>query len=143
MKTTTRIALSVLVTLMALTLLAWAQHNAQGKEVTLKGEVVDLQCYLVHPDMGQGPDHAKCAQMCMNKGLPVGFLTEEGKLYLLLGPGHDSVRSMVSATGETVTLKGTLIERNGMTALQLSTDGASQAHGMNGMQSMHAPNGIR
>lgn len=106
---------------------AWAQHTAHGEEVTLKGEVVDLQCYLVHHDNAKGPDHAKCAEACIKKGLPVGFLTEDGKLYLLLGPGHDSVQKLAGKAGQTITLKGALVEQNGMKAFQLK-EVPSDAH---------------
>ena len=107
---------------------AWAQHDAHGEEVTLKGEVIDLQCYLVHPDNAKGPDHAKCAEACIKKGLPVGFLTEKGKLYLLLGSGHDSVKELADKAGQPISLKGTLVEHEGMPAFQLSKEGSSHSH---------------
>ena len=41
-------------------------HDAKGKGLTFRGEVVDLQCYTVHPEDGQGLEHAKCAKACIN-----------------------------------------------------------------------------
>ncbi len=97
-------------------------HGAQGKEVELKGEIIDLQCYLVHPENSQGADHAKCAQACINKGLPVGLLTEKGELYVLLGAGHDSAKTAVADhAGMTVTVKGVLVEQNGVKAIQIKS----------------------
>ncbi|MGD8413589.1 MAG: hypothetical protein PVF33_05125, partial [Candidatus Latescibacterota bacterium] len=57
-------------------------------QVTLKGEVLDLYCFMKHPDSGQGPGHAKCAQSCINKGLPIGFLSD-GEVYLIIGKDHE------------------------------------------------------
>ncbi len=91
--------------------------------MTLKGEVVDLQCYMVHPENSTGPRHAKCAQACMKQGLPVGFLTTDGKLYLLLGPGHGSVtEQLMEKVGSEVSLKGKLVEQKGMLGFQLSSE---------------------
>ncbi|MEE8586632.1 MAG: hypothetical protein V3T83_17460 [Acidobacteriota bacterium] len=120
------ITMAGLLTLLAFGGAAWAQHDAEGEVVTLKGEVIDLQCYLVHAE--KGPDHAKCAEFCIKKGLPVGFLTEKGKLYLLLGPGHDNVQELAGKAGQTISLKGTLLEHDGMPAFQLKKEGSSHPH---------------
>ena len=43
---------------------------ATAEEVSLKGEPVDMQCYL----SGQsGEGHASCATACANKDIPIGF----------------------------------------------------------------------
>lgn len=103
-------------------------HEAKGKEVELSGEVVDLHCFMLHPDTGKGEKHAKCAKTCMAKGLPIGFLTE-GQVYLLLGPGHDSVKGLVAEqAGKTVKLKGVVVEHDGLKALQVKAAGAGQKH---------------
>ena len=98
--------------------LSVSAHDTKGKELRLKGEVVGLQCYIVHDSIGKG--HATCAEACINNGLPIGFLAEDGKLYLLLGSGHDSLKGEVAAlAGQTVAITATLLEKNGMHALQL------------------------
>jgi hypothetical protein len=92
---------------------------SQAKEVTMTGEVLDLYCYMNHPDTGQGPDHAKCATACINKGLPIGFLSN-GEVYLITGKDHGPVASMVADfAGKKSTIKGTLMEHNGMKAIEL------------------------
>ncbi len=97
-------------------------HDAKGKPVTLKGEIVDLQCYLVHPDSSVGADHAKCAEACMLKGLPIGLLAEDGSLYLLIGPGHDSAKGQVAKyAGKSVTVNGVLLEVKGMKSVQIKS----------------------
>ncbi len=99
-----------------------------GGEVTLTGEVLDLHCYMLHPETGHGPDHAKCANSCIDRGLPAGFLSD-GKVYVLLGPGHDSPAKVVAGhAGQPVTLTGKLVEHGGMAAIQVkSVDGESGA----------------
>lgn len=97
------------------------QDHAAGTQVTMEGEVVDLHCFMLHPDTGQGAEHIGCAKTCMNKGLPIGFLSE-GQLFLLLGQGHDSVKAaVVKLAGVPVTLKGTLVEHHGIKAIQVSS----------------------
>lgn len=96
------------------------EHQLKGKTVSLKGEVLDLHCYMLHPDWGQGKDHAECAQKCINKGLPAGFLAD-GEVYLLLGPKHGSAKFLVAEhAGYPVTLKGMLVAHSGVKAIQVS-----------------------
>jgi len=88
-------------------------------ETTLKGEIVDLQCYMANPKTGKGKRHAPCATQCINRGLPAGFLSE-GKLYLLLGKGRMSVKLLVAKhAGKQVYLTGTSMNHSGMDAIQV------------------------
>ena len=96
------------------------EAKSKGKTVSLKGEVLDLYCYMLHPDWGQGKDHAKCAKKCINKGLPAGFLAG-GEVYLLLGPDHGPAKDIVAEyAGYPVTLKGILVAHSGVKAIQVS-----------------------
>jgi len=90
------------------------------KEVTLEGEVLDLYCFMEHPEDGQGADHVKCAQSCIRKGLPIGFLSQ-GKVYLLLGgKEHTSAADLVvDLAGVQSRLTGMLIEHDGVTSIQV------------------------
>jgi hypothetical protein len=93
-----------------------------GKEVTLTGEILDMFCFMKHPDAGQGPEHAKCAQSCINKGLPIGFITEDGTVYLLIGNDHESAADMVvDFAGKQSVLKGTLVEHHGVKAIEIAS----------------------
>ena len=67
--------------LLALGMSTLAARAAETKTVT--GEVVDLMCYLDHG--AKGEKHASCAQMCIKSGGPVGILTADNKLYLIIG----------------------------------------------------------
>ena len=108
--------------MLSVTILAQHGHDAGGETVSLKGEVIGMQCYLTHPDNSRGEGHAKCARLCINKGLPIGFLDEDGTLYSLIGPGHDSLKDRVAdLAGQKVAITATPIERNGLKALQLKS----------------------
>lgn len=108
--------------------LAWADEPAGAKVTTLKGEIVDLHCFMIHPDKGIGADHAKCASQCIEKGLPAGLLAD-GQVYLLLSSGHESVKGEVAAkAGQTVTLEGTVLDHNGMKAFQIKGEAKDGGH---------------
>jgi hypothetical protein len=104
-------------------------HGSQGDktgEVTLRGEILDMYCFMKHPENGQGPDHAKCAANCIQKGLPVGFLSEDGTVYLIIGKDHDSVNEMVvEYAGKQAMLTGTVVEHHGVKAIELESIAAA------------------
>ena len=98
-------------------------HKVKGEKVTLTGEIVDLHCFLLHPDSGQGAKHAKCATACMNKGLPIGLWSGE-RVYLLLGQGHDSVKGQAAPqAGKKIEVQGTRFQRYGMWVIQVESIG--------------------
>lgn len=74
--------------------LATAGTAAAGDKVT--GEVIDLSCYLHHPDTSTGGGHRKCAEMCAKKGLPMGLLTSDKQVFLLL-EDHDNPKAYAAA----------------------------------------------
>ena len=97
-----------------------AEHGSGGKEISLKGELVDMACFMAHE--GKGKKHAKCGKMCVMGGAPLGILTADGKVYLLV-EDHSSAKSKkpyVQAkelVAETVTIKGDAYERGGVQAI--------------------------
>ena len=88
-------------------------HGA-GRDVTIKGELVDSLCYVAMGAKGKG--HKQCAIDCAKAGIPISILEEEtGKLYTVL-PKEDKTgypESIINKMGETVTLKGDLYEKGG------------------------------
>jgi hypothetical protein len=59
-------------------------------ETTLVGEIVDFSCYL---QIGKhGEKHRSCAQKCFTAGQPIGLLTKDGSLYMLMEEEHDPRR---------------------------------------------------
>src|SRR5438552_9791466 len=60
-------------------LLAFAQPK--GDTVKVKGEVVDLWCFLEGGD--RGADHKQCAISCAKAGNPIGLVTEKDEVYVI------------------------------------------------------------
>lgn len=61
-----------------------------GKVTTLTGEIIDLSCYL---QVGKhGEKHKDCGQKCLRNGQPIGLLTKDGSIYMLMDEEHDPRR---------------------------------------------------
>jgi hypothetical protein len=94
-----------------------AEKAGTPTDVTLKGEIVDLACYLEQG--ARGPDHRKCAVECARMGQPLGLLSEDGKLYILVAD-HQNPAAFQKAremAGEQVELTGETAQRDGVSAL--------------------------
>jgi len=95
-------------------------HHEKSGEVTLEGEVLDMFCFMRHPESGQGPEHARCAKSCMEKGLPIGFLTSAGAVYLVLGADHEPATAMVADyAGRKSLLTGIVYEHHGVKSIEV------------------------
>ncbi len=88
-------------------------HHA-APAVRVQGEVLDLACWIAHE--AKGPDHAGCAVKCLKGGQPMGLMTKDGKVYLLLAD-HDDASAYDEAKGlggKNVEVEGPVAERGGM-----------------------------
>jgi len=91
-----------------------------AKTATFTGEVIDLSCFMDHG--ASGAEHAKCAMGCIKKGMPVGFLTTDGIMYVLLGQGHESANAQVADfAGKKATITGTAKEDKGLKTIMVSS----------------------
>src|SRR5260370_3921006 len=93
----------------------------KGDKVKVKGEVVDLGCYLEGGD--HGADHKACAVSCAKAGNPIGLVTEKGDIYVMMGikdhqPGKDV---LIDKMAETVTVEGTLVKKGGTQVIYVSS----------------------
>jgi hypothetical protein len=93
-----------------------ADEKASAATQTIKGEVVDLMCYLDHG--AKGEKHKGCAKKCIESGGPVGLLTADDQLYLVIGDHQPLNKELSAKAAETVTLKGKVVERNGMKMIE-------------------------
>ena len=84
--------------------------------LTVKGEVLDMACYLDHG--AQGPGHADCAKTCIESGLPVGIKDEQGKVYLIIGEHKPINAILASHGGKVVTVKGKPVSRDGINLIE-------------------------
>ena len=87
--------------------------DAPAKEVT--GEIVDLMCYVDHN--ATGDKHSACGTKCIKGGGPVGIVSG-GKAYLVVGEHKPINDQLADSCGKTVTLKGKVAERDGLTMLE-------------------------
>lgn len=86
-------------------------------DLTVQGEVVDMACYMAKGSKGAG--HKACAQLCAKKGVPVGLLTDNGDLFLLLDDHnnpepYDAARKLA---GERVEIGGKKFTKPGIASI--------------------------
>jgi hypothetical protein len=98
----------------------WLRAQPASEMIVLKGEVVDLWCYLKNGSVGL--DHKDCAVASVKAGNPIGLVTERGDIYLIMGnvdfqPGKEI---LLDRMAQTVTLWGRLIKRNGLQAVYVT-----------------------
>ncbi len=108
------VAVSALIVGPLLPLQAAAADQGAGT-TTVKGEIVDLMCYLDHG--AKGEKHQKCAEKCIKSGGPIGLLSGND-LYLVVGDHEPANDKLASKAGQTVTLKGKVASRNGMKMIE-------------------------
>lgn len=112
---------------------AYAQHDhgkmekghdhgsaAKGESVTLKGEIVDLACYMAHE--GKGEKHQKCAKSCLTGGAPAGILGPDGSVVLLV-EDHNAkkpYKAMLELAGMQAEVTGKKYTRGGLTGVVVS-----------------------
>jgi len=89
-------------------------------EVTLSGTVVDMHCYVTHGI--HDAKHTACANACIARGVPAGFLADDGSLYVLFDEKPFSVKDKVAGLADVpATLKGTLVVRSGIKGIQIQS----------------------
>lgn len=90
--------------------------DARAEDQTVTGEVVNLMCYLDHG--AKGEKHSSCATTCISKGGPVGLLTSDDQLYLVIGDHKPLNDKLAALAAKTVTLKGKVVEKHGMKMIE-------------------------
>jgi len=94
-----------------------------GRPITRIGEIVDFSCYI---QLGKhGEKHRSCGQKCVQNGQPIGLLTQDGTLYMLMPEEHDprrdggvDAKAMASENmGHIVEVNGTEASVNGYRAI--------------------------
>ena len=119
-KSILRTSLLALTLVAAVTLpkISFSADDKAAEMQSIKGEVVDLMCYLDHG--AKGEKHKGCAEKCIKSGGPVGLLSGE-QLYLVIGDHEPINDKLAGKAAETVTLKGKVVERNGMKMIEKAT----------------------
>jgi hypothetical protein len=112
------IALLIVAALIAGSRLMAAEEKAA--EVSLTGTVVDMHCYVTHGI--RDAKHTACANACIARGVPAGFLAEDGTLYVLFDEKPFSVKDKVAGLADLpATLNGTPVVRGGIKGIQIKS----------------------
>lgn len=87
-----------------------------GKEVTLAGRIVDMNCYMT----GSMPssDPVKCTRDCIEAGVPAALETRDG--LIVLGEGtRSAAKTLAPLAHKEVQVKGRLFEKAGARYLDI------------------------
>ena len=95
------------------------------ERIQITGEVIDTWCYfsgvMGAGEAVTGSSHHTCALWCAAGGIPVGVLTEDGTVYMVLKwEGSDSVAkgdTLMEVQSDKITADGLLYERDGINYL--------------------------
>lgn len=102
----------------ALVIAALAADSDRGKQVTVKGYVLDSACaFTKNLDK---PISVKCARACAKAGSPLVILTDTGDIYWPIAdttPSSGQNEKLLPFAGEKVTAAGRVFQRGGSSAL--------------------------
>lgn len=115
------LGVAAMVTAVLVTSATTALGQAKKPTVTVKGEVVDLWCYL--DDGSRGAAHKECATTCAKAGNPIGIVDAKGNIYVAMGindhqPGRDV---LIDRMAQTVTATGTLVRKGGTQVIYIKS----------------------
>jgi hypothetical protein len=87
----------------------------------IRGEVIDVSCYVMKVEKGRGEAHKTCAIACAKAGEPVGILDEKsGKVYLAITSDHSNpADKLIPLMAKTVDATGMIYEKAGVTAIDI------------------------
>src|SRR5258705_13200849 len=97
--------------LLSMAIIGLAQPK--GQTVTVKGEAVDLWCYMEGGD--RGPAKKDCATACAKAGNSIGIVDASGVVFLASGlQDHQPARDiLIAKMNEPVEVTGTLVKKGG------------------------------
>ena len=84
---------------------------AFAKTATVKGQLVDQECYLMEKKVDAD---ASCAVSCAKEGKPVALLTADGKVYEIAGGlAANKNAKLVDHMLHTVEITGEVVDKGG------------------------------
>lgn len=93
------------------------------RPITVEGEVIDAWCYcsgVMGP--GRGPEHEKCAKLCVAGGVSAGILTDDGTVYI--AAKHQAYKGcnglLLPYVAQRVKATGWVAEKGGCRVLKIS-----------------------
>src|SRR5262245_14196778 len=93
----------------------------KGERITVRGEIVDMWCYLEGGDRGAAKK--ECATACARAGNPIGILDAKGNLYVAAGlADHQPAQTLlIDKLSTDVTVTGTLVRKGGVQMLYVDS----------------------
>jgi hypothetical protein len=121
------LSVAVAVTLVGVASSAQAQEHMmpKGEEVTLTNvQVIDLHCYTAGGMKGEM--HKQCNIACAEAGVPLGLLSEDGKVYVPVSKAPMTGQAkfndlLVEHAEQFVNVTGTLFERGGVLGIEIQS----------------------
>ena len=91
---------------------------------TVEGVLRDVACPLQNHKSTATDFNLECAEQCVKNGAPLGILTRDGTLYLIISDWMSEAhveerRRLVPLVGKYVRASGDLLERNGNRGIEL------------------------
>ena len=94
---------------------------AFAADMTIKGEVVDIQCATDKKDAGKGAAHAACALSCAKSGQPVGVLTADA-IYTVIGDYTANKNAkLLDFVAKKVIVTGEVTEKDGVKTINVKS----------------------
>lgn len=102
------------------------EPHTDGRDVTLRGEIVDSKCFLGVMNPGERVVHRDCAIRCLRGGVPpmLAYHDDEGRADLAaLVDAHGRLLhdALHDAVGRPITARGRLFRLNGQPVFQLAS----------------------
>jgi hypothetical protein len=94
---------------------------AAGNEMTLTGQVIDVNCYTTMGASGAG--HKECAGACAKAGVALAILGSDGTLYMPVSskPGDPQNKRLEQFVESRVKVTGTHRMSSGMHTIEIKT----------------------
>ncbi len=119
------LASTAVLALFAVPLAAQAEKPGAGDEMTITGQVIDVNCYTTMN--ASGPTHKQCATACAKAGVALAILSNDGTIYMPVSAKQgdpQNSRLMDFAEGK-VKVTGTHKYVSGMHTIQIKTVAAA------------------
>jgi len=100
-------------------------QQKKGKDITVVGEVVDIQCYVSGATgPGKGAEHKECAISCAKGGIPLGILEDNTNTLYVAGQTKSAMKGanemLLPFVAEKVKVTGRVFEKGGVKLLLIN-----------------------
>jgi hypothetical protein len=121
-RTITYLAIVMLAVSAAVTVAgATTDKNDKDKEVTIKGEVIDLPCYE-GKNGARGEAHKACATSCAKRGNQMAIIDADNNIYAITGDyAANKNEKLIEFVAATVEAKGKVTEKDGKKIFEVSS----------------------